>query len=310
MLSFADYISLDDSIPSRSQLYADSLPGIDSEMIDGLAKEGKDEEETWAVLYKRACDGLVNDIRKLLNNKFLVDLKLVSRETSVFKESGNSGGGIEIEFDLPKYAGIHVLSVQVYSEQEYATPDMAIRIYKDDESGELLFETSTELSEGKNTINIDRTFYVDKIFITYDQDFLLRDTENKRYQAPYYKWTCNECIFDCGGYEGRIKHVGGGGLNVFYNVSCSVEKFVLENLNLFAQSLLWKIGIVITEERRFGERLNKYSTMQLERAEELMGYYTDKYNQEIEETIKGVNIREDPYCFACKTALSRRSSTP
>jgi hypothetical protein len=310
VLSFDDYITLDESIPSRSRLYADSLPGIDSDMIDGLAKAGKDEDETWAVLYKRACDGLVNDVRKLLNNKFLVDLKLVSRETSVFKESGNSGGGLEIEFDLPKYAGIHVVSVEVFSETEYDTPDMAIRVYQDDENGELLFETGAELTTGRNVINIDRTFYVNKIFITYDQTFLLRDTENKRYQSQYYKWTCNECIFDCGGYQGRISHVGGGGLNVFYNVVCSVEKFTLENLNLFAQSLLWKIGIVISEERRFGEHLNKYSTMTLERNEELIGFYTDKYTQELEETIKGVNIREDPYCFACKKILSQRSSTP
>lgn len=282
-------------------------------MIEGLAKGGKDEDETWAVLYKRACDGLVNDIRKLLNNKFYVDLKLVSRETSTFKESvnGNSGlAGIELTFELPRYARLHVVSVEVFSEQAYDSPDFPLYFYNEDENGELLYETSASITEGRNTINIDRDFSVDKLFIAFDPTFELRQTENRRYETPYIRFNCDDCWFDCGGYHGKVRQVNGGGLNVFYNVFCSVEEFVLENINLFAQSLLWKIGIVISEERRYGERLNKYTTMQLERAEELMGYYTEKYTQETEESIKGINIKEDPYCFSCRHLVSKRASTP
>lgn len=282
-------------------------------MIDSLVKDGKDEDETWLVLYKRACDGLVNDIRKLLNNKFYVDLKLVSRETSVFKESINDNlglAGITIEFKLPKYARLHIVSIEVFSSQDYGSPGVGISIYDTDENGELLFETEPELVEGRNTIPIDRDFTVDKIYIAFDTVFALRETENRRYNTPYIYFGCDECAFDCGGYQGKIEQINGGGLNVFYNVYCSVEKFVLENINFFAQALLWKLGIVISEERRFGERLNKYTTMTLERAEELMNFYTEKYTQEIEESIKGINIREDPYCFSCKQLLSKRSSTP
>ena len=74
-------------------------------MIEGLAKEGKDEDQTWEVLYKRAYDGLVSDVTKELNTKFNTDLKLVSRETSSFKADVNLAvglAGVQIEFDLPK----------------------------------------------------------------------------------------------------------------------------------------------------------------------------------------------------------------
>lgn len=313
MLNFTNYITLDESIPSRSQLYADSLPGIDSDMIEGLAKTGKDEDETWAVLYKRACDGLVNDVRKLLNNKFFVDLKLVSRETSIYQESvnANSGlAGIEILFNLPKYAAIHVIAVEVNSNQDYDSPELEIQVFENDQDGELLHAVSSDLTEGRNVVNIDRSFYTNKIFVSYDTSFELKGTENRRYATPYLYFGCDECRFDCGGYQGKITQINGGGLNVFYNVTCSIEKFVLENINLFAQSLLYKIGVVITEERRYGERLNKYNTMTLERAEEMMLLYTEKYNQEKEETIRGINIKEDPYCFECKRILSKRASIP
>jgi hypothetical protein len=313
VLNFTDYITLDESIPSRSQLYANSLPGIDSDMVEGLAKTGKDEDETWAVLYKRACDGLVNDVRKLLNNKFFVDLKLVSRETSLFEDSVNTNpglAGIELYFNLPKYAAIHIIAVEVKSEMVYDSPELEINIFQDDQDGEVLHTVTSELTEGRNVVNIDRSFYTNKLFIAYDTSFELRNTENRRYATPYISFNCDECRFDCGGYQGKIEQINGGGLNVFYNVTCSIEKFVLENINLFAQALLWKIGIVISEERRYGERLNKYNTMTLERHEELLAFYTEKYNQEKDETIRGVNIKEDPYCFECKQILSKRSSIP
>jgi hypothetical protein len=50
--------------------------------------------------------------------------------------------------------------------------------------------------------------------------------------------------------------------------------------------------------------------MQLERAEELIGFYTEEYEKEMKESIKAQNIREDPYCFPCKHLVSKRSSTP
>lgn len=313
MSCFDEYITLNEDIPSRSNLYADSLPGIDSEMIDGLAKEGK-ELVTWDVLYKRAYDGLVGDVTKLLNTKFNTDLKLVARETSVFKDGVNFAtglAGVQIGFQLPKYARIHVISAGIFSDQDYDSPDVPIYVYDEDENGELLFETSSPATEGRNTINIDKDFETNLIFVAYNPlEVALRETENKRYSTPYYSFTCNECAFDCGGYEGTVKQINGGGLNVKYTVYCSAQKFVCENLNLFAQSLFWKIGVVIQQERRFGERLNKFTTMGLERHEELTAFYLDEYTKELTETIKTHNIREDQYCFPCKRTVSSRSQTP
>lgn len=313
MNCFQNYINLDESIPSRSGLYADSLPGIDSEMIEGLAKGEKTNEDTWNVLYKRAHERLVSDVGRLLNGKFSVDLKLVSRETSQFKETTNINAGlagVQIHFDLPKYARIHIISVGVNSENDYDSPDVPIYVYDTDENGELLYETSGSVTEGKSTIFIDRDFEQDTLFIAYDTDHAFKSTENKRYSLPYITWGCDECRFDCSGYMGTIKQINGGGLNVKYNIYCSIEKFVCEYINLFAQALLWKIGVVISEERRFGERLNRFTTMTLERWEELMEFYTEKYNQDIEETIKGMRIPEDYYCFPCRRSVNRRSQTP
>lgn len=283
-------------------------------MIEGLAKSYKDGDETWATLYKRAYDALVKDVGRALNRSFNVDLKLISRETSSFKDSinGASGlAGVEISFDLPKYARIHVISVEVFSDTEYETPDVPFYVYEEDGDGELLHEFSGEVAVGRSTIYVDADFEVDTIFVAYDPDtYAFRSTENKKYNTSYLSWSCDDCRFDCGGYEGTVKQINGGGLNVKYVVYCSIEKFVCENINLFAQSLLWKIGQVISEERRFGERLNRFVTMTLERWEELMAFYTEKYKDDLSETIKAMKIPEDEYCFPCKHIVSRKSQTP
>lgn len=143
-------------------------------MIEGLAKEGKDEDQTWNVLYKRAYDGLVSDVTKELNTKFNTDLKLVTRETSEFKAGVNFAvglSGVQIGFNLPKYARIHVISIGVFSDQAYDSPDVPFYVYDEDGDGELLFEKSQSLTEGRNTVNIDRDFEVDKIFVAYNPDF-------------------------------------------------------------------------------------------------------------------------------------------
>jgi hypothetical protein len=311
--TFENYINLDESIPSRSRLYADSLPGIDSEMIEGLAKGEKTSDDTWEVLYKRACDSLVTDVGRILNGKFSVDLKLVTRETSEFKDTLNlSGGlaGVQISFQLPKYARIHIISIDVFSEETYDSPDVPFYVYDTNEGGELLLETTGEIIEGRNTVFIDRDFEKETLFVAYDSDHSFRGTQNKKYATSYLYWGCDECRFDCGGYEGKVAQVNSGGLNVKYNVYCSVEKFVCENINLLAQTLLWKIGQVISEERRFGERLNRFTTMTLERWEELIGFYTEKYKADLAEVIKSMRIPEDVYCFPCSKSVGRKSQTP
>lgn len=287
---------------------------MDEELIDGLSKNAKDTDETWNLLYKRAWDNLVSELTHLLQDKFYVDSKLVSRETSEFKTDVNFSAdfsGVSLEFKLPKYARLHILSVDLFSDQDYASPEFTLSITKDDIDGELLFEKSEEIAEGRNTIYIDQDFEVDKVFLWFDPTlFAFRETENKKYKSQYISYSCKECEFDCGGYQGKVIQVNGGGLNVKYNVVCSVEKFLCENINLFRQAFFYRIGLEIVFERRFGMRLNRFTTMTLEVAQELTSFYETLFHENLQRSVKSQNIREDPYCFSCKSSVTKKSSTP
>jgi len=318
-MCFTGYISIDRSSPSRSLLYGSDLPGVELSMLEGLTKEDQaDYEEFWEMIGRRAWTNLISDVSIALQNKFYVDAKLVSRETSKFQSSANGAtglAGVKLEFSLPKYARLHIISVEVFSENDYASPGAGIQIFDEDENGELLYETDEEITQGRNTINIDTDFTVDKLYIAYDPDlFSFRSTENKYYNSTYLNWSVLSCTFPCCGsdgyYQGTVTQVNGGGVNIKYNIYCSIEKYVCENINLFKMALWYRYGVELADEQLLGNRLNRFTTMTQELAEERSGYFGAKYTSNITEATKSANITEDPICFKCKNTVRAKTIIP
>lgn len=304
-------------MPSRSGLYAVDLPGIDTEMLDAIARDTTGTyTDIWPIIYKRSKNNLVSDTSKNLADKFFVDLKLISRETSKFKIDANTGSGlagVTLEFRMPKYAKLHVISVGVNSLQAYTTPGFELKFYDEDENGDLLETVTEDIAVGKNTINVDTDFEVDKLFIAYDRSvYDLKQTENRFYASPYNYFdtvTCDFCYYS-DDWWGSVVQINGGGLNVKYLVYCSAEKFVCENIKLFDQALLYKIGHEITIERRFGERLSEFTIMSQERWAELSTFYNDNYKLNLMNTINQSNIPEDQICFTCKNTVRTETFLP
>lgn len=318
MPCYSGYIAIDRSTTSRSGLYATDLPGVEISMLEGFTKEEQEDyEELHDMILHRAWTNLVSDVSVELQNKFFVDSKIISRETSQFKDAVNSRSGfagIRVEFDLPKYARIHILSVGVFSEEDYLSPEANIYFYDTDASGELLHTESAEITEGRKTVNIDRDFEVDSLFIAFDpEEVSFRETENRHYNTYYSHFDKLDCTFPChglNGYTGRVEQVNGGGLNVKFSVVCSAEKFICENINLFKTAFWYRYGVELMDEAMLGNRLNRFTTMTEERKTERSEYFGAKYTANIGEAIKSHNIIEDPVCFKCKQTVMAKTLIP
>jgi hypothetical protein len=323
MACFDDYITISENIgASRSGLYATDLPGIDTDLLDGIARNHEstpsdDYTDIWATIYKRAKNNLISDVSKNIQDKFFMDLKLITRETSSFTADANTGSslaGVTLEFNLPKYAKLHIISIGVFSETSYSSGPI-FKIYDTDENGELLDTISAAIAtHGRQTINVDREYEVDKVFIAYDPaTYSFRKTENKYYPGGnnYFDTvTCDQCFYGDPDFRGSIVQINNGGLNIKYLVYCSMEKYVCENLPFFKDALLYKIGHEITVERRLGERLNQYTVMTQERWNELEGFYKAQYEQNLMNVIRSSNITEDDLCFACKNTVYTETLLP
>src|SRR5688572_5931333 len=103
-MCWGNYITPSQDTPSRSGLYANGLSGVTLNLLDELTKdEQADFEEFWEYIYGRSRTNLTNDIQTKLSDKFHIDLKLISRETSKFLTIVNTAtdlAGVKIEFDL------------------------------------------------------------------------------------------------------------------------------------------------------------------------------------------------------------------
>lgn len=314
MICQENYITVNRDSTSRSGLYASDLPGFEDALLPLLSKNSESNTEVWERIYGNAWTNMVSDVLFGLQEKFFVNHKLVSRETSEFTQEVNLSGdlsGIRLQFDLPRYAVIHILSIELKAQEDYTSPETVIYFYKDNAEGELIDEISQPIEEGKNTIFVDRDFEVDALFIAYDANQMaLNGTENKSFNTGFTFWNKFECLWPCFGGQGSVKQINGGGLNVVYNITCSAEKFVCQNLNLFRKAFWWKIGEEAIVERRIGNRLNQFTTMTDERKTELANFYNSQYTQALGNALKAQRIYEDPYCFNCKGTVNVRTELP
>lgn len=314
-MCWSNYITPSQDTPSKSGLYANGLPGVTLNLFDELTKdEQADWEEFWDYIYNLAKVNFVNDIQTRLADKFHLDLKLVSRETSKFNsENTNSGlAGITIEYDLPKYARLQVLSVGLDSLEYYESPEFQFNIYEDNADGELLYEGSAGVLAGRNTIEVYEDFEVDKIFVAYNaSEYRLKSSENK-YYANCSHFDKLSCTFPCGGdgYEASVFQINGGGLNVKFVIYCSIEKFICENINLFKTALWWRIGLELINERIMSDRFNRFTTLTKERADDLRTFYNEEYLKHADNSVKSLKIKEDGICFECKSTVSTRQLLP
>jgi hypothetical protein len=315
LICFSDYITISQDTPSRSGLYYLNLPGVSLDLLDQLVRPDQaDRDEFYTdTLYPNAINKLVSDVSKLIQDKFYLNLKLVSRETSEFQTTINIGSGlsgIKLKFNLPKYAKVHIMSVGVFSEQGYNSPDFSVSVYDTDENGEVLYTVGAELAEGRNTIYIDQDFEADELFIGYNPgSYELRKTANKYFQGCDY-WDQVSCDFRSYWGRGFFSQHNGGGLNVKYNVYCSIEKFICENINLFKTALWWALGQETIIERRIGLGTNEYTAMTEERADQLMTFYLGEYQKEILNAVKAQSIKEDVICFNCKGVVNVQTNLP
>jgi len=311
-MCFDDFITIGKSFPSRSGLYATNIPGVTLALFDDLTKdEQEDYIECWNDLYSNAQANFIADVQGKLADKFHLDLKLVSRETSIFTADENTFdglAGLKIEYTLPKYAKLQILTIEVFALEAYASPEFIINIYDTDENGELLFSKSAEILPGRNTIDIFQDFEVDKLFVTYSAaDYRLKKSENRYYADGSYPWGFDKfsCTFPiCVGSNAAVTQTNGGGLNADFVVYCSIEKFICKNLNLFKKALLSRIAIDLIRERILTDRFNRFTTLTTERATELAGYYQSEYDKDLDNSVRSLRISEDPICFECKSIVS------
>jgi len=313
-MPFQGYITSDIDTPSKSGLYFTDLSGCTISLLEDLIKEDQDDySECFDYLYKKAQINLKIDLQRKLADRFHIDKKLTTRETSEIKADFNAGpglAGVKISSSLPKYGRIQILTLSVYAEDVSPMPTGIFYIYKDNAEGELLATITSELNSGRNTIDVYQDFEVDTLFIVYDTEVAsLRETKNK-YFADCIGYTEQLCNYPCAGDSTSVQQINGGGIDIRFVAYCSMEKVILENLPLFQYALLYRIGVDTMKERVTTQRVNVTSVLTAERATELMTIHNDDYKAALDAATMNIKMTEDPICFMCKSTVKAVTNLP
>jgi hypothetical protein len=312
---FSSFITASKDTPSRSGLYANQLPGVTLNLLDDLTKdEQEDFAEFWSDIYERSIVNFVSEVQGKLADKFNIDLQLVSRETSEFKEDVNVGigyAGIRLDYSLPKYGILHVATIEVLAEVDHEEIEFVFR--DTDETGRELFTKTVSLEEGVNTIYVGQDFRVNKLFIGYDKELAsLIETKNKFFDNCHYlEFSDTSCLFPCyNSSRGSFKQINGGGINVVYNATCSIRRFVEDNLSIFKESFWYRIGLELIRERIFSDRFNRWTTMMPEDAEKKENAFARECELKLNNAVRSLRLREDPVCFSCKSTVYSNYQLP
>lgn len=184
-------------------------------------------------------------------------------------------------------------------------------IYDTDEDGDLLGTFSTTAVEGKNIIPINTSFDVEDLFVAFTPPVSgFRQTENKYFPTDSLSVDKLSCTFPCHFGDGSVTQVNGGGINVKFNVVCSLEKFIEENINIFQYALWYRIGVDLMKERIVSDRVNRFVVLTPERATELMAVYNEDYKAALDSATMNIRMNEDPICFTCKRPIKAVTSLP
>ncbi len=315
-MTYNSYITASPETPSQSGLYATDLAGVSVKLLDDLTRdEDNDWNEFFDYIYKTAQRNIKIDVHRKLSDRFHIDKKLVTRETSEFLSAYHTSGGVQINFSLPKYARLQILSIDVFAENVSPIPQIYLEIRRDDQNGELLKSYNKTITSGKNSIGIYQDFdgedfsnWNQRIYVGF-AGASVKTTENRYYPGDSigaYK----SCDFNCSGVEGVVNQINSGGVNVKFIIYCSLERFILENLPLFREALFYRLGVDIMKERKTSQLVNLSTVLTEERAVELMEVFNTDYMAAVETATMNIKMQEDPICFNCKRSVSSKTNLP
>lgn len=328
-----------------SGIFINQLPGIELEMIDSLADEQQvDFNGVYDDIQERAVRRLKTDVNAEFKKRHL--LKNVTQsidmgriiDTSVTTPAGAQYRGVALTLNRQDenfaYSNLQTIYVQEVSLYFSSTDATTIKVF-DLETGTELFTKAVAApgSIGFQTITIFETFEAREIFIGYDATSLISVELDLTKLKNATNRTQNGCNFWCistglGGTNRNAELRGASatiateitesdltigdnsfGFSVKWSIICSFDTFVCNNKETFARALWLLLGIELSRERRFTNRLNEFTTFDNNTAKELMNLFEVEYRGgtiddivyegELFMAIDAIDLNNSDYCLEC-----------
>lgn len=309
-----------------SGLYINSLPGISLEAIDKIADS---DQVTYVSVFgdieARALARIAIDISSRLSARY--KLKNPSRSLNlgdkISKDANNNPSNITakqagklrgINLDMTYgdryidsvFKKVYVQQLNVYSTETVAGVDLkVIDLYTGNELDSFSFDAEI----GWNYIKVNKSYESRNLFIGYDASKIdgveLDVLDLSRCEGYCEEWVSrlNGSEISSSNYSLLIRN-NSFGLSGIFSINCSYDALVCNNKNLFKEAYWYLLGVETMTERIFSSRINKWTTIDREKAKENMIYFDNRYDESLDNTIKSINIDLSDACIECNQVLT------
>lgn len=316
---------------SPTGLKAKELMGLTVNSINDLSdSDAVSFSAFYEELYTRAFRTLQTDAQKILSGfyryqdgtiisgKFNINKKLGTLETSEFTSDpqGATGqAGVRIVWSPSQYSVASISFVQVYIKTMASPSILTLRIYDNTKNPDIngkIYDKEFAVDEGLNQLQVffDTQAYDFSIVIDLEEQEFYQSTQKFLFNGAWIDRDIS-CTMPCaGGTSISSYQLNGGGVNAIVTAMCSIEKFINLNIPLFQYQLYYSIGREFMKERIASDRINQYTNISLDRAEQLLTAYEKDYVNSLD-ALRAINqIREDYQCFQCRSAVSSKTLLP
>jgi hypothetical protein len=322
MNCLTDYIGLrgcSSSIPP-SGLYVNDLPGISLKQIVSLTnEEEKTYLELWDMIQRRAQNRFSLDVREQMGKTYKIksinqgiNVQGISAGTGTATNPLNTYYGFSMEYDTMDTGYVpspmtymHIQQINFYSE---ISGNYAID-FIDINSKQTLYSINTNLSIGLNLIEVNTTFNnVGRLFVG------IQITQNDDYtsiKSPSSYWTgCCGVLVRGATFYNNVTSFGNElfGFSPIFTIGCSWDGMICQNKNIFSRALWYLLGIEVLTEVIYSTKLNQFTTVNLQKANELRTEYQVEYMKALDQICAGMNLDCD-CCLECSGSVQLRETT-
>ena len=291
---------------SLSGKYLTDLPGVSLQNIDAAANEEQGSFiGVFADVEKRAMSRITKDILVHLKSQYNLKKSVATYSTggdiggSVPALSKKHGVNVYTYFDDSELIRLHVGKVSLYALEAKET---TLYIY----SGiNLLWSKTFTTVVGWNEVLVNKSFDATDIIIAYD-DTLFDNIPTLVFEEDTCGCAieiCNNCdIFKRGVSFENIGIFNYGydtkGLKAEVSIRCAYESIICANIDIYADAYLYALGVELMRERLYSDRVNRFTTIDRKKAQELIELFTQDYTDFLQTANNTVSLKDDA-CVEC-----------
>ena len=309
-----NFIGLKDcGTPPESGLYINNLPGINTEIVGAIADiEEITHRGVWSDVNKISARRFQTDIMGKLRQTY--KLKRVRQTIEFIPDAGTSepasvnyrGLLLGFSYQYFTFQAFIISTVYLYSDTAGAS---TLKVFN--RQNVELYSEAVDVVQGLNAFQVNQTFVSDRLFIGFD--FTNIDGVSSDIHSNVSSCFCqilNEIFCDtCNpSFAGATKSgatittttANSHGIGILGSAGCDYAQIVCNNKQIFTSAWLYLLGNQLLIHLLNADRLNKYTTADVQKYNELKDYYQVMYEKQLDEAVLGIELDAmDDCCIEC-----------